>query len=371
MGTDNRYMAFQHLIKIADKKGYILFDDIMEASEKCNLPIQDVDWLSNSITTRGILVYDTVPATTQINEDDDFNDFAQSDYDAVFDKVIEIAPVLEHFITDIRNIKPPQTREMEQLKYQVQEGNLYARDRVIKMHLRQAVRIALQRVKQYNCDMADTLQDACVGLINAVDKYDPDYSGAIASYSALWILQNISRAQGTQRPTVYYPAYKKEEYYVVFPVLKQRGCVTCEKVWNCQNVQKLIKEKLNCTEDHVNDILDQSIPLISLEETHEIFLKNIDIYERSGFFSSDTYFEAFCYNSASKIEQWFLQEDVKKIISKLKPREQQIIKARYGIENGEEKTLEEVGQIFGVTRERIRQIEAKAIKKLKRLKEVI
>lgn len=368
MGTDNRYMAFQRLIKIADEKGYILFDDIMEASEKCNLPLQDVDWLSNSITTRGILVYDTAPATTQINEDDDFNDFAQSNYDAVFDKVIEIAPVLEHFITDIRNIKPPQTREMEQLKYQVQEGNLYARDRVIKMHLRQAVRIALQRVKQYNCDMADTLQDACVGLINAVDKYDPDYSGAIASYSALWILQNISRAQGTQRPTVYYPVHKKEEYYVVFPVLKQRGCVTCEKVWNCQNVQKLIKEKLNCTEDHVNDILDQSIPLISLEETHEIFLKNIDIYERSGFFSGDTYFEAFCYNSTSKVEQWLLQEDVKKIISKLKPREQQIIKARYGIENGEEKTLEEVGQIFGVTRERIRQIEAKAIKKLKRLK---
>lgn len=92
-------------------------------------------------------------------------------YEIVFNRVIALDSRLEDFINSIRAIVPPRTREMDQLKYQVQEGNLYARERVIQMHLRFAVRIALQRAETYDCEIADTLQDACIGLIMAVDKY--------------------------------------------------------------------------------------------------------------------------------------------------------------------------------------------------------
>ena len=99
---------------------------------------------------------------------------------------------------------------MDQLKYQVQEGNLYARERMIQMHLRFAVRIALQRAETYDCEIADTLQEACIGLIMAVDRYDPDSHGLFGSYASLWILQNIGRAQATQILLLYYRIHKKE-----------------------------------------------------------------------------------------------------------------------------------------------------------------
>ena len=121
MEGDNRENAYRHLIKLSEQKGYVLFDDIMDSADRWSLPIQDVDWLSNSITTRGILVYDVAPATARIVDVEDIDDYAQIDYDAVFDRVIKIDSSLESFITEIRNIKPPQTREMDQLKYQVQE----------------------------------------------------------------------------------------------------------------------------------------------------------------------------------------------------------------------------------------------------------
>lgn len=109
MEGDNRENAYRHLIKLSEQKGYVLFDDIMDSADRWSLPIQDVDWLSNSITTRGILVYDVAPATARIVDVEDIDDYAQIDYDAVFDRVIKIDSSLESFITEIRNIKPPQT----------------------------------------------------------------------------------------------------------------------------------------------------------------------------------------------------------------------------------------------------------------------
>lgn len=80
---------------------------------------------------------------------------------------------------------------------------------MIEMHLRIALRIALQRSETYDMDLEDAIGYACIGLIIAVDKYDPDTSGPFSSYATLWILQNISREQSTQRKLVYYPVHKR------------------------------------------------------------------------------------------------------------------------------------------------------------------
>ena len=93
---------------------------------------------------------------------------------------------------------PPQRGEIRQLKYQIVDGNTYARERMIEMHLRLALRVALQRAETYDMDIEDAIGYACIGLVIAVDKYDPDTSGAFASYASLWMIQNISRVQSTQ-----------------------------------------------------------------------------------------------------------------------------------------------------------------------------
>lgn len=367
MEGDNRERAYRQLVKLSEEKGYILSDDIMDCADKWSLPIQDVDWLSNSITTRGILVYDTAPATARVEDDEDIDDYAHIDYDVVFNRVVEIDPSLEPFITEIRNIKPPQTHEMDQLKYQVQEKNLYARQRVIEMHLRFAVRIALQRVEQYDCDMADTLQDACLGLIHAVDKYDPDSSGPFSSYASLWILQNVSRNQPTQRPAIYYPVHKKDGYFTMYPILKSQGYLDWDYLMHSKDARTVVCNKLACTEEQAEDIINQCLPVESLDEVYSMFLKNIDESEKKNCYIGITDFRYFCEDGHfNDVDNHLIRELIDEALETLTVREQEVIKKRYGFEDGTEKTLEEVGASLGVTRERIRQIEAKALRKLRK-----
>lgn len=377
MDAVSRLEVFQKLIDQSECDGYLLSDDIINISTEYGLSIQDVDWLSNSLATRGVLFYESDPDLASVDKNKGYGDYAQIDYDVVYDRVIEIAPELKTFINEIRRIVPPQKGEMGRLKYLVQEGNSHARERVIQMHLRNAVRIAFKRVEQYDCDMVDTLQDACVGLVMAADRYDPDLNGPFNSYASTWILQNISRCQATQRPTVYYPVQKKDEYFATYPKLKRYGCTACRKVWKCRKARTLIKETLECSEDQVDDIFLESMPLDSLEETYEIFSKNIEAFNNQKLISIDSLYEAFSNENPlyAIMEQKMIQNEIQKNMLTLKPREQQILKERYGFEDGKEKTLQEVGEKFGVTRERIRQIEVKAIKKLKnpkrKLKELV
>lgn len=374
-GTES---ALANLIQLSSEKGFLVFDDIYDVADKWALSIRDVDYLSSSIATRGILVYDEAPVTnTAGSSEDDYDDYAQRDYEDVFNRVIELDPDLEGFIESVRSIIPPQAREMDQLKYQVREGNLYARERVIQMHLRFAVRIALQRAEAYDCEIADTLQEACIGLITAVDRYDPDSSGAFGSYASLWIMQNIGRSQATQRPTVYYPFHKKEGYYTMYPILKGNGYLDSD-IWTNPEVRRVIQDRLGCGIDQAEDIIRQSMPIEPLDDIYNVFLENVYADEKT-----DDLFKNTVENETQKnviqnvdlnvfygddvceeIEQRALRETLERLMGELKDREREILKARYGFEDGVEKTLEEVGQMFGVTRERIRQIESKALRKL-------
>lgn len=371
--NNNIESALTNLIELSSKKGFLVFDDIYDVADKWNLSIKDIDYLSSSIATRGILVYDEAPVIdTADTSFDDYNDYAHRDYDAIFDKVIELDPGLEDFITAIRNVVPPQTKEMDQLKHQIQEGNVYARERAVQMHLRFAVRIALQRAEVYNAEIADILQEACIGLITAVDKYDPDSSGPFGSYASLWILQNISRTQGTQRPLIYYPVHKKEGYFTIYPIMKEEGYLDLdtEEIWTDKEIRGLIQNKLGCKAAQAEDIITQVMPIESLEDLYEKSLVNYEKSDkqRSRFYNG--YEDVFYWyeDGYINIEQVSLRKALEDVMKELRPREKEVIRARYGLDSGVEKTLEEVGKMLGVTRERVRQIESKAIKKLQQSK---
>ena len=122
--------ALANLIQLSSEKGFLVFDDIYDEADKWALSIRDVDYLSSSIVTRGILVYDEAPVTNAAgSSEDDYDDYAQRDYEAVFNRVIELDPDLEGFINAVRAVVPPQAREMDQLKYQVQEGMKFSDER--------------------------------------------------------------------------------------------------------------------------------------------------------------------------------------------------------------------------------------------------
>lgn len=360
----NRQAAFNELIQLADSQGYVTFDDIMDCADEYSLPIQDFDWLSNSITSRGTIVYSEKPSQSLLESEMEYDDFAQSDYEAVYKRIVELSPSLEPFVTYIKNILPPQRGEINQLKYQIVDGNTYARTRMIEMYLRLALRVALQRAETYDMDIEDAVGYACIGLIIAVDRYDPDTSGAFASYAALWILQNISREQSTRRPLIYYPVYKKDGYFSIYPLLKQKGCIGCDELIRCQKVLKIVEDRLECSEKDARDIIAQMIP----DERYEVLYWNES--EGQPPEDKDVFLASIAQETISKAEDVFesvldgiRRECVTEQLSRLKPRERDALKERYGFK-GEPKTLEEVGQMWGVTRERVRQIEAKALKKL-------
>lgn len=367
--------ALANLIQLSYEKGFLLFDDIYDIADKWNLSIRDVDYLSCSIVAREILVYDEAPVTkVSGSSEDDYDDYAQRDYEAVFNRVVELDPGLKNFINAVRTVVPPQAHEMDQLKYQVQEGNLYARERVIQMHLRVAVRISLQRAETYDREIADTLQEACIGLVTAVDRYDPDSGGSFGSYAALWILQNIERTQVNQRPTVYYPVHKKEGYSTIYPILKEKGYLD-SYIRRESEIRRMIQDQLGCSIDQVEDIINQLIPIESLDAIYEMFLQNIEMDDDLEIVTEKEIpvnvlqginVDAINWNDDvyREIEKRALGEILRSMMGELTNREQQILQMRYGFEDGIEKTLEEVGKKFGVTRERIRQIEVKAIAKL-------
>ena len=215
-------------------------------------------------------------------------------------------------------------------------------------------------------------------IVKLLILYDPDSSGPFGSYASLWILQNIERAQATQRPIVYYPVHKKEGYFTMYPILKENGYLDSD-IWTDPDVRRLIQDRLGCGINQVEDIIQQSMPIESLEAIYGMFLKNIendeiqdDVFENiiETEIQDDVFqninLDAFYWNDDiyEEIEERVLRETLENLMAELTSREQEVLKARYGFEDGVEKTLEEIGQTFGVTRERIRQIEAKAIRKL-------
>ena len=319
------------------------------------------------IRDRGILVYDKASEKTNRVNDDGYSDYAQSDYEAVFQRVIEREPSLKFLIDEIRLIRPPQFRELSGIIYQAKEGNEYARNRIVEMHLRMAVRIGLQRAEQYDAALVDCIGDACVGLLTAVDRYDPDTSGPFSSYASLWMLQNISREQKTQRPDVYYPVHKKEQYYTMYPILRDRGCISCEKVWVCKEARKIVQERLSCSNEQTEDVILQMLPFDSLDAMLEdVFGVEKDVFEKHENDFKRLLIEKIAdpKDMYANFEIKSMQEVVNSALNTLTDREQKVIRDRFGFDNGEEKTLEELGANFGVTRERVRQIESKALRKL-------
>ena len=367
METDCRQEAYENLIQLAESQGYVTFENIMDCADKYSLSIQAFDWLSNSITTRGVIIYSDAPSNNQ-QLDDEYDDYAQSDYDKVYSEIIQLNPSLEGFVINIKNILPPQRGEIKQLKYQIADGNSYARKRMIEMHLRIALRVALQRAKLYDIDIEDIIGYACIGLVTAVDKYNPDTSGAFASYAFLWIMQKLSREQTTQRPLIYFPVHQKENYFTMFPLLKKIGCIECDSLLTCEKAQEMIKKELGCNDNESFGVIYQMIHDEYIDDLFEkysyeadMYLKDFDTGEVLGYLSADTIIsEEDAYISSQHV---ILKEIVAEILNTLTPKERKVLRLRYGFE-GQERTLEEVSKEFHVTRERIRQIERRALRNL-------
>ena len=347
------------LLSEAERKGYLTFDNIMDTTDSFDLSLSDVDKISELIHLREIIVYEEEPSE---QDEDELEDYSRVDYDMIFGEVVEISPDLAYIVNLVKDIPPPQHKEISLLAAQNADGNKYARERLILLHLRVVLKIALSMSKHYELDIAEAVSSGFTGLIVAVDKYDPNGFSAFQSYASMWIQQHIQRDCNPKWFEFYFPAhYKstiltiKEKYEEIYGsidfVIDENDMISFSKE---------MSSKLEMTEEQILQCLYR----IRNQKYHHLYL--------DAFMDSEEAEEFACYledteniSTEEYVCQNLLKEEIEDALWSLTEREEKVIMLRYGLKDGREHTLEEVGKEFNVTRERIRQIEAKALRKLK------
>ncbi len=266
------------------------------------------------------------------------------------DPPLAITDSVKLYLTEIGQSSLLSPTQEQELAIKAIQGDKKAKNILIECNLRLVISIA-KRYSGRGMSMQDLIQEGNLGLIKAVDKFDPKRGFKLSTYATWWIKQSITRAIADQSRTIRLPVHMVEtinRYKRISRELEQTLC-------HPPTTQE-IAVHLNEPESKIAEIERFIQAPISLETP---------IGEEN-----DSTLGSFLFdeNEKSPTDNAIdnnLQENIKKSLSTLTPREETVIRLRYGIDDHKPKTLEEVGIIFNVTRERIRQIEAKALRKLR------
>ncbi len=346
-----RQEVIDHIFNQYKQKGYVTEDSVFDALMGNNIPLDEVEYISETLLSMGVII-----KNDNIDEDDsDFiYDRSQTDFEEVYKQVIEIDANLKPFIDEIRNITPPQHREWYNLILQAQDGNSYAKERMVSMYLRTVVKIALYHYQRYNISLSEAIQDGCTGLITAIEKFEMGKQDNFPQYAPWWIRQYIMRVAEPPGASLRYPVHYKDKMFLTYDVIDQHNCGECRDEKLCPSLVEEVSQKVGCDCNEALSLINSLSPALSCDEMIEV---NENVFNDNGLFQEKL---------DESLAKEKLAEDLECILSTLKEKEREVIELRFGLDNcAGPRTLEEVGNIFNVTRERIRQIQSKAIKKLK------
>ena len=259
------------------------------------------------------------------------------------------------YLREIGKIPLLSAEEELELAHRVVAGDKTAKDKMAEANMRLVVSIAKRYVGR-GLDLLDLIQEGNTGLLRAVEKFDPDKGFKFSTYATWWIRQAITRAIADQARTIRIPVHMVE---TINKLLRTQRRLTQEL--NREPTNEEIAEAMEIDVDKVEHIMKIKQDISSLDAS----IRDDDEDSVLADFIED---EDTISPEESATNQ-LLKEQVKGVLSALSEREQKIIKLRFGLEDGKQHTLEEVGQEFSVTRERIRQIEAKALAKLRKHKD--
>jgi RNA polymerase primary sigma factor len=259
------------------------------------------------------------------------------------------------YLREIGKIPLLSAAEELALAQQVVAGDKGAKDKMAEANMRLVVSIAKRYVGR-GLDLLDLIQEGNTGLLRAVEKFDPDKGFKFSTYATWWIRQAITRAIADQARTIRIPVHMVE---TINKLLRTQRRLTQEL--NREPSNEEIAKAMEIEVDKVEHIMKIKQDISSLDASVR------DDEEDSVL--ADFIEDEDTISPEESATNQLLKEHVKEILSSLTEREQKILKLRFGLEDGKSHTLEEVGQEFSVTRERIRQIEAKALAKLRKHKD--
>ena len=311
--------------------------------------------MSDDITTKPV----------NLNEDDDFDptlidEEESEDLDSLttgqyLDDVSDDSVRL--YLREIGKIPLLSAEEETDLARRIVEGDKKAKDKMAEANMRLVVSIA-KRYSGRGLDFLDLIQEGNTGLLRAVEKFDPDKGFKFSTYATWWIRQAITRAIADQARTIRIPVHMVE---TINKLLRTQRRMT-QELNREPTIEELSKE-LDMEPEKIEYVIKIKQDISSLDAGVGRDGEDDDSVLQDFIVDEDT------VSPEDSASNQLLKEQVQEILSSLSDREQKIVRMRFGLDNGKNHTLEEVGQEFAVTRERIRQIEAKALAKLRKHKD--
>ncbi|MEI6532704.1 MAG: RNA polymerase sigma factor RpoD [Candidatus Roizmanbacteria bacterium] len=342
--------SYKELIKQGEDDGFLVQDDILLVYPEPEKFVDEIDEFFDLAFEKGIDIFETIST----REESDTNKSAEE-----IEKELEQLVSLKHgesldpikkYLKEIGRTPLLKFEEEIQLAKKYEKGDEDAKEKLIKANLRLVVSIAKKYLGR-RLSFLDLIQEGNKGLIRGVEKYDWRRGFKFSTYATWWIRQAITRAIADQSRTIRIPVHMVDQI--------NRFYKTQRKL-----VQKLGREPL------IKEISkDMELPVDEVENLMKISQQPKSLSTPVGDDKEAT-LEQFVADQSQpslydKVSRELLKDALGKVLDTLSPRERKVLIMRFGLEDGKPKTLEEVGKEFKVTRERIRQIEAKAIRKLK------
>ena len=334
----------KELVAAGKEKGFITYEELANSLQGFDLESDSLDELYTLFNENNIAVVSEDESDSNGSVDKLLLD------DNTLTKDLTINDPVRMYLKEIGQIKLLQLDEELELAERISQGDNQAKDILAEANLRLVVSIAKRYVGR-GMLFLDLIQEGNIGLIKAVEKFDVSKGYKFSTYATWWIRQAITRAIADQARTIRVPVHMVETINKLARVQRQ---MTLEL--NREPSEEELAKKINLPVEKIREIYKISQDPVSLEtpigEEDDSHLGDFVPDERN------MGPEEYATNE-------LLKDEISEVLLTLTEREEKVIRLRFGLEDGKSRTLEEVGQMFGVTRERIRQIEAKALRKLR------
>jgi len=343
----------ENLLSKGNKNGGTLtYGELVEALQQEDLTPDEIDRMYDTFSQQGIEIIDD-SATADVGDDDidvDDKDAEEVEIDLSVPEGISIDDPVRMYLKEIGRVPLLTADEEVALAKRMQEGDEVAQKRLAEANLRLVVSIAKRYVGR-GMLFLDLIQEGNLGLIKAVEKFDYTKGYKFSTYATWWIRQAITRAIADQARTIRIPVHMVETINKLIRVSRQ----LLQQLGREPSPEEIAKA-MDISVERVREIMKIAQEPVSLETP---------IGEEEDSHLGDFIEDQDAPAPADAASFMLLKEQLEEVLDTLTPREEKVLRLRFGLDDGRARTLEEVGQNFGVTRERIRQIEAKALRKLR------
>lgn len=347
---DLKTESVKELIVKGKKRGVLTYNEIMDSLQGIDLTPEQIDDIYEKLAGMGIEV---VPEISDIESMDGLtmeNTPEEVKVDLTIPEGVGIDDPVRMYLKEIGRVPLLTPEEEVELAKRMENGDEEAKRRLAEANLRLVVSIAKRYVGR-GMLFLDLIQEGNLGLIKAVEKFDYRKGYKFSTYATWWIRQAITRAIADQARTIRIPVHMVETINKLIRVSRQ----LLQELGREPSPEEIAKE-MNISEDKVREIMKIAQEPVSLETP---------IGEEEDSHLGDFIEDQEARAPAEEASFTLLREQLDEVLKTLTDREQRVLRLRFGLDDGRARTLEEVGQKFGVTRERIRQIEAKTLRKLR------